>query len=407
MIAVESDSSYTIKEWKAAYYVPRKKRWVYGVFILTPNCMLFQDDDKKEPINDITVYFSELTAVKKENSSYMFRCVTLATNTDKHWYGSLPNREEVYNYIEHFWKERLVGKPAPIVKSGDAGEQTELGRELLRLAYNSQNTLNKAGETLVQQGEQLDYASRVVDDINNDLEVAENIIDGLDSWLGRWSAVARVPDSRVLEDTENPNTYPVLYARKVNDYAYPGKVEIQENGLECKDVKGKVVQAFDFKDISSFVITSPWDVKISQFKVGKPDVNIFIISAKAVQILKMLETKCHAKYEFDEANLPENTINLESHPTSSYRDLDSGLDNHSSPRARSGHHHQSYMQTSQAVSDGEADELHQVIGNLKSMALDIQKEQDLQDDKLNNLTGKIEDTTERVKSDSKSMTRML
>ncbi|XP_070565169.1 synaptosomal-associated protein 47-like [Ptychodera flava] len=408
MIPSSSGDSYTIKEWKAGHYVPTKKRWVYGVLILTPNFLLFQDDDKKEPIDDVIVYFAEFTEVKRENSSYMFRCVTVNTNTGKHWFGSLPNREEVFHYVEHFWKERLVGKPAPTISLGENGEQTELGRELLRLAYDSQNTLNTAGERLANQGDQLDYASQVVDDINNDLTIAEHLIEGLDSWLGKWSAVARVPDSPVTEDSNKPKTYPLLYAKKFNDYAYPATLEIQEDKLEFKDLKGKKVQSFSFKDISTMVISTPWNVKISQYMIGKPDINFFITSSKMVQILKALEPICGQKFEYDEANLPENTVDLDSQPMKSYGDLDTGHEHYGgSPRVRAGHQQSHAQKTSQIVSDSEADELKQVVGNLKSMALDIQKEQDLQSEKITHLTGKVEDTTERVKSDSKHMKRLL
>ncbi|XP_002738444.1 synaptosomal-associated protein 47-like [Saccoglossus kowalevskii] len=402
MIATDSTNSYTIKEWKASYYVTTgKKRWVYGTLFVASNFILFQDEDKKEPINDVTVYFANFTGVKRENSSYMFRCVTVATNSDKHWFGSLPNREEAFHFIEHFWKERLVGKPALIMRSnGEDREQTELGKKLLDVAYDSQRTLQEAGESLAYQGEKLDYASRVVDDINNDLTVAEHLLDGLDSWLGKWSAITRVPDSP--QDVDDTVAYNILYARKPNDALNTGTLQINNDNLELKDAKGKKLHVYEMNDVSSVVVDTPWDIKVTQRMIGKPDINFYLTSAKMVQILKAMEPMYASKFDFEEANLPENTVNMETH-TATYKDVISSAEHESSPRARL-HIHKS---NKPIVSDMEADELNQVVGNLKSMALDIQKEQDLQMENIDRLSDKVEGTTARVKSDTKQMKRLL
>merc|ERR1712154_510831 len=131
--------------------------------------------------------------MKKALSFLMFGAITISTEENKvHWFSSLADRNGTFLILQHFYHEFLVNpsKYANDTRSNNQDNhpetRTKLGTQLLQSVTDSHQTLAKAAVTLQGQGQQLSAAACVMDDIHQDLSVAQRIVSGLSSWLGRW-----------------------------------------------------------------------------------------------------------------------------------------------------------------------------------------------------------------------------
>ena len=64
-------------------------------------------------------------------------------------------------------------------------------------------------------------------------------------------------------------------------------------------------------------------------------------------------------------------------------------------------------QKSEVVSEQEVAELSGVLSDLKSLALEVQKETDVQNEKLGKLTGTVVDADERIRETEKRVNKLL
>ena len=64
-------------------------------------------------------------------------------------------------------------------------------------------------------------------------------------------------------------------------------------------------------------------------------------------------------------------------------------------------------QCQEVVTEAEAEELASMVDRMKHMAMDIQMEQDSQLESIDSLTSKVQLTTDRLKSDTSRMKRLL
>ncbi|CAH1258788.1 SNAP47 [Branchiostoma lanceolatum] len=414
---------YPIYEWKASYYQDSLRKWVYnGTLTVTAEAIVFHDDTSNTVV---TIHFEDITAVKRRTSMLVFSAVTITTQDEIHWFSSLANPISVYKTLEHFWRERLI----PIKRShskeiAQSGEVTsKLGQEMLSLMYDSYDTLGAAADELLLQGEQLDDVYRTVGDINQDLDVAETVISGLESWMGRWKAPGR-KSRKFAQDTEFEwkatfVEYSVLYAKKEKDHYMPGSLTVSKETLDIKDSKMKLLQSYSLREISSIVASSPWRATIRKNMIGQPDVVFHISSAKMPLILQALDHVIGPKIEYEEpdelvtwegthkaaARTPTATVpNTDDLPLSSILEKEQVT----IPAPITESQDQRTVQSEESVvSEAEAKEITNVLSSLKLLAMETQTQIDLQREKIESLGDEVDKTTGRVNKDSKRMKKLM
>ena len=96
-----------IFKWKCTFYIGKEKKWIEGELQLNEDhiSIIEKDNDKTKAR---TVKFFKMTKITKEKSSYIYPCVVFYTLKDTVWISSLVNRDDVFNKIEHFWRQSLL-----------------------------------------------------------------------------------------------------------------------------------------------------------------------------------------------------------------------------------------------------------------------------------------------------------
>ena len=247
-----------IQSWDASYYEPVSQKWLYGQLKLATDALLFAiNKTSTEPSGKSVVFYQDFANIKcinKAMSSMIFPSLTVRIVSDEtHWFSSLQDRNGAFVVISHFFEASLLtpysrGRQSNEVSSAQFNSQrTELGTVLLNCVHDSDITLRKAASSLVQQGEQLAAISCTMQDIQQDLTVAERVTAGLNSWLGRW----KIPKSTtageliLLKDNDIPNVLDVevLYTKVFSSRIGPqtcGVCRVAADGISVLDLKQKV-----------------------------------------------------------------------------------------------------------------------------------------------------------------------
>ncbi|XP_013383810.1 synaptosomal-associated protein 47-like [Lingula anatina] len=413
---------FSIVKWPAAYWYKKKRRWIYGNFYMFHDCIIFHHEKQNKRLIQVQIPFDSIFQICKGSSMFVYAALIIAVKNDQHWFSALPNRDGAYVMLEHFWKERLASKKHDR-KKGSKGK-TQKGQELLKITADSEKTLQKAATQLHHQGEQLDATMATTFDIHADLDVTENIISGLESWLGKWSASVNVPAEAhvVLSPGDIPKIqeYPVLFqkfSRKHENTWQQGVFEISPEGLIIKDQLNAIVQFYGVKDVSKVKVTTPWEIEISKFMTGQPDVKYRIMSTKMVQILKVLEAKYRSKMEYEGPPTLEKWqrkscgedqhIKLEDRidedvfttpPSSPYPSISEKMQSQSQPQPQ--------LTQSDLITDEELDELSSAVSTMKTMATDIGYEADRQNENIEEMSHMVEGATHRIKSSDKRVKKL-
>lgn len=154
-----------IHSWPCSYYLDSSKQWIPGKLSLTPVSVKFTADRTGELLVDSRL--SGIGEIKKESSHLIFSSLTLLEKGTKHWFSSLhPNRNVVFNVLEHFWREQLLAGAGAAPGSGK-------GRELAGMLEGSQRRLQDTAQVLHSQGEQFDSIMRGLHKIEGDMDVAD------------------------------------------------------------------------------------------------------------------------------------------------------------------------------------------------------------------------------------------
>ncbi|XP_035489473.1 synaptosomal-associated protein 47 isoform X2 [Scophthalmus maximus] len=177
-----------IHSWPGSYYINGEKRWENGTLSLTRTTVRFVSNQSKESL--ATFRLSRIVAIKMESSSFIFSTLTVLEEGDvKHWFGSLkPNRVVVHNVLEHFWRERLL---SPSSEARGAESQPSKGRALINLVAGAQRRLEDTGTVLSHQGEQFDNMMQGLEKIDSDLGVADKLLLQLES--PSWWPFGKLP----------------------------------------------------------------------------------------------------------------------------------------------------------------------------------------------------------------------
>lgn len=200
--------SFKIRSWNVSYYKNDQGQWVNGLLTCAPVSLTFhiqpeplsgkpheggsqlkEDADHKTTSPTLQIRYSDIRQVRKARSMLIYPAVTVETfGGAVHWFSSLPDKYSVYNILHHFVHHALTHSKGQDGRTPltNPATQTELGKKLLRSAEDSERTLAAAAGELHSQGRQLDGAAVDLVEIHGDLDVAERILSGLNSYLGQW-----------------------------------------------------------------------------------------------------------------------------------------------------------------------------------------------------------------------------
>lgn len=153
-----------------------------------------------------------------------------------------------------------------------------------------------------KQGRQIDAACSNMNKIHNDLGVAETLIYNLDSWLRKWNIETphvhiSVPENTmVIEKSE----YPIVYAKTQREKHLPGTLVVSSKSLDIFNAERNLDVSFAVREITEVSVHTPWEVTISQLRIGQAGRTVHLIAARLVHILQTLEVLLPGKINYDD-----------------------------------------------------------------------------------------------------------
>ncbi|XP_058497956.1 synaptosomal-associated protein 47 [Solea solea] len=423
---------HPIHSWPGSYYINSEKRWENGTLSLTRTIVRFVSNQSKESL--ISFRLSRIMEIKMESSSFIFSTLTvLEEGNVKHWFGSLkPNRVVVYNVLEHFWRERLL---SPSSEAHGAESQPSKGRELISLMAGAQRRLEDTGRVLSHQGEQFDNMMQGLENIDSDLGVADKLLSQLECppwwpfgklpWrthqeakaedAARAAASASAAASAGRESVRNKviASIPAVMSKGEDSDLKPGCLVVLVSSLEVRDRNCQLLHRFERNEIDEIRVKSPYEIAVRQRFIGKPDICYRFLSAKMPEALSLLGMQYKKKMEFT-----REYIAFKGTPASSPCDRegtnwDEGLSQRCQetelplevPAGELSQLHVHVLQPS--VSQAEAQELKQMLMQLKNLALEAETELERQDEVLDVLTSSTDRATMHIEKHTCRMKRLL
>ncbi|XP_062385649.1 synaptosomal-associated protein 47 [Sardina pilchardus] len=422
------DSS--IHSWPGSYYINSEKRWVSGTLSLSRTTLRFTTEQSKDSL--ASVRLSRIMEIKMESSSFIFSTLTvLEEGNIKHWFGSLrPNRVVVYNVLEHFWRERLLspsesrGAEAPLSK----------GRELINLVSGAQRRLEDAGKVLNHQGEQFDNVMQDLGKIDSNLGVADKLLSELESppwWpFGKlpWKSQQEAKSMQAALAASSKGSgkgprvivsIPALISKGAESDWKPGCLVVLVSSLEIRDENSHLLHHFERDEVDDIRIHSPYEISVRQRFIGKPDICYRLLSVKMTEALSVLEMQYKKKVEFTSdfaafraspATTPGATQEEGSVWTAggAAGQVQLGQETEVPVEIPAGELTQVQVQVLQpTVTDAEAQELKQMLLQLKSLALEAETELERQDEALDTLVSTTDRTTMVIDKHTRRMRKLL
>ncbi|CAO2643345.1 Synaptosomal-associated protein 47 [Lemmus lemmus] len=402
-------SDVRVHSWPCSYYLNPEKQWVPGKLTLTPRSLKFSADRTEEVL--VGLPLSSITEIKKESSLFIFSAITvLEKGQAKHWFSSLqPSRNVVFNIIEHFWRELLLSQPGTAAST--ASSRTR-GQELLGLMASSQRRMEDTSKVLHHQGEQLDSVMRGLEKMESDLDVADRLLTELESpsWWPFSSKLWKTPAEAKTKEGVSVAAcepfgkegvvirVPAIVSQKTESHSKPGKLTVLVSALEIHDSSSLLLHRFEREDVDDIKVYSPYEVSIRQRFIGKPDVAYRLISAKMPEVIPILEVQFSKKIELLEdalvLSVPASRLTGCTPP----RELPMG--------GQEGEQLQ-LQRNWPLLSEGEAQELTQILSKLKGLALDTEAELERQDEALAGITVAVDQATLTVDKHNRRMRKLL
>lgn len=311
-----------ISEWKCSYYDLTRKKWVNGILQLTKSRIrvLTRPPKKKNgeensaPAVYMTLSLDNITDIRKANSGYVFKCVVVTAKESQHWFSSLPVRDNVYNVLTHFWRNRFMPTPE---KRHSFPSHTKRGAELLRLVQDPEQSLLEAGEMLIRQGEELDYSLGIKFDMVENFSVGDKPRSSLEEWFGKW----RVPKEYLNEGIEFVNSkgipivheFPILFykgdcnltpEKEAKLVQTPGIARVSNKGISILTEGQVPCHHYAPKDVSVVKILTPWKIMIARYRIDEPAISYVITSSHMVKMIRVLEVQYKKRFNIEE--VPEN-----------------------------------------------------------------------------------------------------
>ncbi|NXI42137.1 SNP47 protein, partial [Galbula dea] len=415
-----------IHSWPCSYYLDTSKQWLSGRLSLTPLAIRFTADKTGELL--VNFHLSSISEIKKESSNLIFSSLTISEKNTKHWFSSLqPNRNVVFNILEHFWREQLLSSQgAGAAAAAAAALQSSKGKELTGLLTGSQKRLEDTARVLHYQGEQFDNIMRGLNKIEGDMDVADRLLTELESpsWWPFSSKLWKAPlESKAKEAaTASPARnqegillqIPVIISHRTDSNAKPGKLTLFPSGLEISDCSAQVLHHFGLKDVDDLRVHSPYEVSVRQRFIGKPDTSYRLLSARMPEAIPILEMQFSKKIQFLEDALgfvgarKSPQVDLGSSIWQAATGLLGGVVQPSSPgggrEGMDSDHLQ--LQKQEKISQEEAKELRQILRQLKGLALETEAELERQDEALDSLTSSVDHATLAIAKQNRRVKRL-
>ncbi|XP_032802064.2 synaptosomal-associated protein 47 [Petromyzon marinus] len=412
-----------IRTWRGSYYLISNKRWVPGRFCLLPGRLCFYAN------KDSTMLFStrlaDLCEIKKTTVSLVYSALALTQvgGVACHWLSGLePSRDAVFNVLEHFWREELLGGG-----SKASASSTALGQHLVATATGSQRRLEEAAQALHHQGQQLDGIGQNLQKMNADLCIADRLLTQLEgpSFFSRWTKTSEDGSERKQvqkEASAGPGgghqdaatglivRVPVMYSRGRGTEFHHGHLAVLCSALEVQDAAGRQVHIYRRSDVDEIEALSPYEVIVKQRFIGQPDVVFLLLSAKIANTIPVLEQQYREKFSayptYPWGPAPTNKRKTSGHKLIQTAGrwlggLMGGDDDASEAEGKV------QVQKGQTVSDAESAQLNQVLTGIKVLALESGAEVERQNELLEDTSSLVDRTTSRINAADRRIKKLL
>ncbi|XP_017542413.1 synaptosomal-associated protein 47 [Pygocentrus nattereri] len=410
-----------IHSWPGSYYVNGEKRWVSGTLSLTRKAVRFTSEQSRDALASFPL--SRIVELKMESSSFIFSALTvLEQGNVKHWFGSLrPCRAAVFHVLEHFWRERLLSP-----SEAQAQAPLSKGQELISLVTGAQRRLADTGKVLNHQGEQFDNMMQGLDKIESDLGVADKLLSELESppwwpfgklpWRSQQEAkaesAAKAPPPRGSGKAQKVIcSVPAVVGRGGDSGELkPGSLTLLPSTLELRDASGQLIHRFEREEVDDIRVQNPYEISIRQRFIGKPDICYRLLSARMAEALSVLEVQYKKKVEFTgDYTACQGTPSTTPDSGAAFWGAGAhGLETEVPVEIPAGDLTQVQLHVLQpTVTEAEAQELKQMLLQLKSLALEAETELERQDEALDVLTSSSERATMSIDKHTRRMRKLL
>ncbi|XP_074392331.1 synaptosomal-associated protein 47 isoform X1 [Zonotrichia albicollis] len=401
-----------IHSWPCSYYLDSSKQWIPGKLSLTPTSIKFTADRSGELLADFQL--SGISEIKKESSHLIFSSLTVLEKGAKHWFGSLqPNRNVVFNVLEHFWREQLL--PGREGAAGAASGSSK-GRELSGMLEGSQKRLEDTAKVLQAQGEQFDSIMRGLHKIEGDMDVADRLLTELESpsWWPFSTKLWKSPvEAKPKETPAAPDPkiqegillrIPVIITHRTDSGAKPGQLTVLPSGLEIRDCNSQLLHRFEARDVDDIRVHTPYEISVRQRFIGRPDVSFRLLAARMPQAIPLLQMQFSKKIQFLEDALgfagasksPQADLG-----TSIWQAASGFLGAAAAPEGPDKEQVQLHK-----VSQEEAKELRQILQKLKGLALETEAELERQDEALDSIGSSADRATLTIERQNRRMRKL-
>ncbi|KAI5104605.1 synaptosomal-associated protein 47, partial [Silurus meridionalis] len=416
------DGEVPVHSWSCSYYVDGDKRWVSGRLTLTPRAVHFSSSSSSSgggaggPF--LLLPLSRVTHINTESSCFIFSAVTLQErDAHKHWFSSLkPSAAAVFHVLQHFWRETLV----PPTHSSHT--PLSRGQRLISMVSDTQHTLSHTGRALSQQGEQFHHMIHQLEKMESDLGVADKLLWELESpawwpfgklpWNRRCQVEAPPPEGSAKPSKEILSVPVVFYrggdlnAADVNS----GTLVLLVSSLEVRDAAGRLVYRFHKQEVDEIRVHGVCDISVRQRHIGKPDICFRFLSAKMAEALCVLKAQYKKKVEFarDYSGFQATPGDDITPGSGALRGAGVSLDSNVPVQLAAGDLTPVQLHVQQnTVSQEEAQELKQMLLQLKSLALEADSELQRQDESLDVLMSSSERSTVTIDTHTRRMRKLL
>ncbi|NWR46486.1 SNP47 protein, partial [Regulus satrapa] len=405
-----------IHSWPCSYYLDAGRQWIPGKLSLTPLSIKFTAEKTGELLVDFQL--AGISEIKKESSHLIFSSLTILERGTKHWFSSLhPNRNVVFNILEHFWREQLLSSQEA---GAGAALESSKGKELTGMLEGSQKRLEDTAKVLHSQGEQFDSIMRGLHKIEGDMDVADRLLTELESpsWWPFSTKLWKTPLE--WKPKENPAPapdpaaregillrIPVILTHRADSSAKPGKLTLLPSGLEIRDGNSQLVHRFEARDVDDIRVHSPYEISVRQRFIGRPDNSYRLLAARMPEAIPILEMQFSGKMQFLEDALGFSGAGR-SPPADSGAPLwpaASGIPGAAASSGGAAGMGPEQLQR-QRVTREEATELRQILKKLKGLALETEAELERQDEALDSIGSSADRATLRMERQNRRMRRL-
>ncbi|KAK2859986.1 hypothetical protein Q7C36_004152 [Tachysurus vachellii] len=412
-----------VHNWPCSYYVNGDKRWVSGRLSLTSSAVRFSPSAGRDSGAVLLLPLSRVTHINTESSCFIFSAVTLQERDgQKHWFSSLkPSAGAVFHVLQHFWKETLA------LHTHSTHTPLSRGQRLISMVSDSQHTLSHTGQVLSQQGEQFHHMIHQLDKMESDLGVADRLLSELESpawWPFRkfpWNRKCQpelgkaegnaLPAEGATRSSKEILSVPVVFYRGGDINASDvnsGALVLLVSSLEVREASGRLVHRFHKQEVDEIRVHGVCDISVRQRHIGKPDVCFRLLSAKMAEVLCVLEVQYKQKVEFARDYSGFQATPSDDITPGSVAFWGAGEDSDVPVQLPAGDLIPVQLHVQQnTVSQEEAQELKQMLLQLKSLALEADSELQRQDEALDVLVSSSDRGTATISTHTRRIRKLL